>query len=473
MKTMDAINNRLNNKTDLFYLTLNGKTIDKRGEEVKQTTNERTIKISDLINDNFRCLFNGKITAPNRIFKGGRSSFKSSAISIKLVYDFLRDDKANTICFRRVANYISVSIYEQIKWAIMMLGVEDQFKFLKSPAQIIHKRTNTAFYFYGVDDPMKIKSAKIAEGYVKDLWFEETAEFLSKEDIDTVADTFIREQLPDGKQVNVYYSYNPPRSPYNWINEWLEEVKDDPDYFIHHSTYAQDKKGFLSKQLVRRIEAIKRNDKDYYRWMYLGEVVGLGDVVYNIDTINQVDELPSDDRLIMADISIDTGYAQSATTFLFIGYTLKGRSILLDTYYYSPKHQVNKKAPSDFSKDLWEFAQRLTREYKVDVDTWVIDSADAALRNQFFNDYGIALQPSRKGTKAEMIESVRALFALGNFYVLKTDNNKVFIEEHKKYQWDKKTLKHKNPKVIEENDHTCDALQYYVMANGQKLKLTA
>lgn len=127
------------------------------------------VKTTDLINPNFYSFWlNNK---PNNVLKGGRSSMKSSVISLKLVLDFMDDERGNVIVLRKVAKYLSTSVYEQIKWAIYMLGLENQFYFGKSPLIIQHKRTNTAFYFYGVDDPMKIKSAKIAKGYVMALWF--------------------------------------------------------------------------------------------------------------------------------------------------------------------------------------------------------------------------------------------------------------------------------------------------------------
>lgn len=127
------------------------------------------VKTTDLINPNFYSFWlNSK---PNNVLKGGRSSMKSSVISLKLVLDFMDDERGNVIVLRKVAKYLSTSVYEQIKWAIYMLGLENQFYFGKSPLIIQHKRTNTAFYFYGVDDPMKIKSAKIAKGYVMALWF--------------------------------------------------------------------------------------------------------------------------------------------------------------------------------------------------------------------------------------------------------------------------------------------------------------
>lgn len=429
----------------------------------------KVIKLSDLVNENFNGYWKTKKSMT--LLSGGRSSFKSSNISLKLVYKFLQDDQGNIICFRKVGKYLRTSVYEQIKWAIIMLGVQDEFQFGKSPLEIRHKRTNTCFYFFGVDEPQKIKSHKIAVGYIMDLWFEELPEFESKEEIDTVVDTFIRQELPEGKEVNVHFSYNPPRNPYNWVNEWVEELKDDDDYYLHHSTYEDDKKGFLSEQFLRKVRKVKETDPEYHDWMYGGKVIGLGDIVYNSKLINIVDKVPEDDRIILADIAIDTGYSVSSTAYLFIGFTIKGKSILLDTYYYCPENLVNKKAPSDFSIDLWEFSQKNISQYNIPIDQWTSDSADGAIRNQFYKDYGIRLHPVNKKTKIKMIENVQDVMAQNRLYMLDTENNKVFFNEHKKYQWDPKKLKTDKPEVIKVDDHTCDAYQYYVNDNLQKLGL--
>ncbi|EFV79288.1 TerL protein [Bacillus sp. 2_A_57_CT2] len=428
----------------------------------------KTINIMDLMNVNFYSLWLAEQS--HIVAKGGRSSMKSSVISLKLVVDFLEDDIGNVVCLRKVGKYLSTSIYEQIKWAIYMLGVEGEFYFGKSPLIIRHKVTNTAFYFYGVDDPMKIKSAKIAKGYVMALWFEEAAEFAGVEDIDIVEDTFIRQEI-EGKEVKVYFSYNPPRNPYSWINEWLDTKAEDDDYFIHHSTYLDDEKGFLSEQMIRKIEKYKENDEDYWRWMYAGEVIGLGDMVYNMDHFHEIDALPEDDDLILIDIAIDTGHQVSATTFLAFGFTKKRNVILLDTFYYSPENKVVKKAPSELSKDLKEWIDKIQQTYKRHFDKQTIDSAEGALRNQFFKDYGIRLHPVTKKKKIDMIDNVQDLLAQGRFFVLKTAVNEIFLTEHKKYQWDADTLQSDDPKVIKIDDHTCDAFQYYVQDNLRKLGL--
>ena len=426
------------------------------------------IKITDLINENFFSLWLAEQS--HVVAKGGRSSMKSSVISLKLVTDFLNDSQGNVVCLRKVGKYLSTSIYEQIKWAIYMLKAEDEFYFGKSPLQIKHKATGTAFYFYGCDDPLKLKSAKIAKGYVMALWYEELAEFSGVEDIDIVEDTFIRQEI-QGKEVKVYFSYNPPRNEFSWVNKWVDSKTNDPDYFIHHSTYLDDKKGFLSNQMIRKIEKYKETDEDYWRWMYAGEIVGMNGLVYNMSHFQAIDEIPDDDSLILIDISIDTGYSVSATAIGAYGLTKRRNVILLDSYYYDPSRKTVKKAPSDFAKDIYEFMDSVRERYGVHIDQMTIDSADGATRNQMFKDYGIRLHPIAKKKKVNMVENVIDLLAQKRFFYINNSNNQIFISEHQQYMWDEETLQRDDPKVIKEADHHPDQFQYYVNDNLRKLGL--
>lgn len=58
--------------------------------------------------------------------------------------------------------------------------------------------------------------------------------------------------------------------------------------------------------MIRKIEKYKIHDLDYWRWMYDGEVIGLGDMVYNMNNFKKINQLPEDDDLILIDIAIDT-----------------------------------------------------------------------------------------------------------------------------------------------------------------------
>ncbi|MEV9640433.1 PBSX family phage terminase large subunit [Mammaliicoccus sciuri] len=439
-----------------------------------------TVNIMDLMNRNFYSFWLNE--KPHSILSGGRSSMKSSVISLKLVIDFLEDEDGNVVCLRKVGKYLSGSVYEQIKWAIYMLGVQDEFTFGKSPLVIKHKRTETGFYFHGVDDPLKLKSMNIAKGHYMALWFEELAEFAGVEDIDIVEDTFIRQDLGD-RQVKVYYSYNPPRNPYSWVNEWKDSKASDSDYFIHHSTYMDDEKGFLSKQMIRKIEQYKENDPDYHDWMYGGAVIGMGDNVYNMNLFKSLEELPDNDRIIALYYALDTGHSVSATTCGCYGLTAKGDVILLNTYYYSPAGRVEKKAPSELSKDINAFltATSTNEHWKgARIQNRTIDSAEAALRNQYYKDFGQRWNPVAKKDKIVMIDYPHDLLAQGRFYYLKkpyatglkyADSNDVFIEEHRKFSWDPDSLKTPKPKVVEVDDHTCDQFIYFCLDNAYDLKL--
>ena len=56
-------------------------------------------------------------------FKGGRGSTKSSFIALVLVVLMIIDKEFNAVCVRKVADTLQDSVYNQIIWAIEMLGL--------------------------------------------------------------------------------------------------------------------------------------------------------------------------------------------------------------------------------------------------------------------------------------------------------------------------------------------------------------
>ena len=430
-----------------------------------------TFKVQKNINPHFKPVW---VSAkPYNVLRGGRNSFKSSVIVLKLVYMMLRyvlaGEKANVVVIRKVANTIRDSVFNKVWWAISMFGATDEFDKTVSPFKITHKKTGSTFYFYGQDDFQKLKSNSI--GNIIAVWYEEAAEFSDQEDFDQSNVTFMRQKHPRAKFVQFFWSYNPPRNPYSWINEWFENIKTDKNYLAHSSTYLDDELGFVTEQMLEDIERIKENDYDYYRYLYLGEAVGLGNNVYNMSTFHSIDTLPNDDKLIGISFALDGGHQQSATAVCAFGVTAKGKVILLDTWYYSPAGQVIKKAPSQLSQDINSFMRGVIAQYKVPVLQYTIDSAEGALRNQMLLDFAVKWHPVAKRKKVTMIDTFQSLLAQGRFYYLDNENNKIFIEEHKMYRWDEKTIQSDNPSVIKDDDHTCDVAQYFVLDNAKILGL--
>lgn len=424
------------------------------------------IDIAKEVNPHFEEVWS--TTKPFNILKGGRNSFKSSVIALLLAFMMILyirgGHKANIVVIRKVGNTIRDSVFNKIQWALSKFHMLDEFTCTVSPFKITHKTTGSTFYFYGQDDFQKLKSNDINDLIA--VWYEEAAEFKDREEFDQTNTTFMRQKHALAKFVFFFWSYNPPRNPYHWINEWAEEMKSASNYLVHESTYLDDTLGFVTDQMLEEINRIKENDYDYYRYLYLGEAVGLGTNVYNIDLFKPIKELPKDDRIIALYFASDTGHQVSATTHLAVGLTRNKNLILLDTYYYSPEGKAKKKAPSELSKERYEFYKKVTAKYPYPVIKETIDSAEGALRNQYELDYNIRLYPVAKGTKENMIDNVHVLLAQGRFYYLDIKENDIFVYEHRNYRWDEKTLNAgRKPEVVKVDDHTCDALEYLIKDN--------
>jgi|SRR5690625_611495 len=442
------------------------------------------VDIQKEVNPHFRPVWT--TNKPYNILRGGRNSFKSSVIAIQLAYMMLqyitKGEKANVVVIRKVANTIRDSVLLKIQWGLEKFGLLDQFDVTVAPFRITHKDTGSAFFFYGQDDFAKLKSNDIDD--IIAVWYEEAAEFSDAEEFDQTNTTFMRQKHPLADMVRFFWSYNPPRNPYSWINEWSDEMIAEDNYLVHDSSYKDDELGFVTEQMLDDIERIKRNDYDYYRYLYLGEPVGLGTNVYNINLFKPLQELPSDDRVIALYYSIDGGHSQSATTAGCFGLTAKGKVILLNLYYYSPAGRAVKKAPSELSKDLHEFITKTSTQshYKnARIMKRTIDSAEAAIRNQYYKDHGQHLVSVNKKKKVDMIDYPIDLLAQGRFYYLENpyptgmphaDSNDIFIEEHKRFSWDEKTIDSDDPRVIEEDDHSVDMFIYLCLSNARDFRLT-
>lgn len=431
----------------------------------------RQIRTSELVQPHFKTLWTTK--CPYIIALGGRGSFKSSTISLKLAMlmkqHTQQGHKVNIVSFRENAVNLRDSVYGQIEWALGMLDIADEYEFYKSPLRILHRRTGSGFYFYGVDDPAKLKSNTI--GDVIALWYEEAANFDSAEVFDQVNPSFIRQKSALVDNVPVYYSYNPPKNPYDWINEWVDSKRGDDDYLIDESTYLDDELGVTTEQQLQLIEKYRKNDYDYYRYLYLGQAVGLGTNVYNMNLFHPLEELPSDDPIINIGFASDVGHMNSATTCVAVAMTAKNKVIVLSTYYYSPANQSYKKAPSDLVPEIHEFTETMMDKYTRHLLQRTTDSADGALRNEFIKEYQEVWHGVAKTDEADMIDFVSNLLAQGRVYYLDNEANQIFIKQHQQYQWDEKTIQSDNPKVIKENDHTVDAFKYYVIDNARILGL--
>lgn len=213
---------------------------------------------------------------------GGRGSLKSSAISIFLVLGVMEDPLANAVCFRKVASTIATSIYEQVIWAINALGVESLWKCTTNPYKAKYLPTGQVILFRGLDKAKKMKSIKVARGYIKYLWFEELDEYDGEEEIRSVQQSVLR----GGPKFVVFKSFNPPISRSNWANEYVSTPKRGA--LRHKSTYLEAPPEWLGQQFLDDAEDLRQTNPRAYQHEYLGEAVGTGGEVFDNLEIREI-----------------------------------------------------------------------------------------------------------------------------------------------------------------------------------------
>lgn len=232
---------------------------------------------------------------------GGRGSCKSSFISVEIVHGMMQDPAANAIVFRKVASTIGTSVFEQVIWAIEALSVGHLWKYTKSPYQCTYKPTGQVIMFRGLDYAKKLKSIKVARGYIKYAWFEELDEFSGDEEIRSVQQSVLR----GGPQYFVFKSFNPPISQSNWANKYVLQPRDGA--LRHKSCYLDVPPEWLGEQFIDDAEDLRRTNYRAYQHEYLGDAVGTGGEVFTNLEIRPItqDEVDHFDNIFMG---IDWGY---------------------------------------------------------------------------------------------------------------------------------------------------------------------
>lgn len=372
-------------------------------------------------------------------FSGGRGSLKSSFISIMVILLILKDPSINVIVFRKVGNTIKNSVFEQIAWAIEILGLKDFFIIRQTPPSFAYKKTGQKVLFWGLDDPAKKKSVKIKKGYYAVTWFEELEEFDGVEEITKTLQSIMR----GGEKFWVFYSYNPPESLQSWVNS--EAVTVRPDKILHKSCYLQAPPEWLGNQFMYEAAVMAKYQPRRFRHQYLGEVTGTGGEVFKNLILRPIEqaEIQIFDNIKRG---LDFGFANDPTAYMTMHLDKARRKL----YIYGEFYKVG--CPS------WTLAEHIRGENPKNrlITTDVMPTEVFALQS-----YGINVMPAKKGPGSResgyryltdeileiIIDPMRCPNAAREFsqYELKKDKNGNYIANYP-----------------DGNDHAIDAVRYAV-----------
>ena len=379
---------------------------------------------------------------------GGRGSLKSSFISIEIVLLLIQNPNMHAIIYRRVGNTLRESVYEQIIWAIDMLGLRDRFQYRVSPMEIRYIETGQRIIFRGADDPMKSKSIKISFGYFGILWFEELAEFAGMDDIRTIKASIIR----GGDKSYTFYSYNPPMTSRNWVNK--EALIPKSTRLTHHSTYLGAPPEWLGKEFIAEAEALRASNERAYRHMYLGEVTGTGGTVFTNLELREI--LDSEINTLGTFYSgLDFGFAVDPDAYVCWAYDAQQRRIYAVDEFYGSGNSVDRLANAVKSR-----TQGIVR----------CDSADPRMISEL-GQRGIKTIGVKKGP-GSVEHGMRWLQSLGAIIVdpKRTPN---IAKEFSTYEYETDKNGDFLPEYPDKDNHTIDATRYALEQAMLAAKITA
>ena len=235
-------------------------------------------KLSELIPSDYYPLFKARKESDPRfyIYKGGRASCKSSSISIYLIVHVMKNPLSNVVVIRANENTLRDSVYEQCKWAINQLGATDDFRFMRSPLEIVYKPTGQRIIFKGANNPQSITSIKVSYGVIDTVWYEEAFQLNSEKQFNMISLSF-RGEMPEGYKIREILSLNPWRNT-SWIKgRFFDKVSDN--VYSTTTTYKCNK--WLSPSDIKVFEEMKVNEPTRYEVEGKGNWGVLSGLIYS------------------------------------------------------------------------------------------------------------------------------------------------------------------------------------------------
>lgn len=256
------------------------------------------------------------------LLKGGRGSTKSAFIAEAIIALIMSNPEMNAVVVRKVGNTLRSSVYNTVVWALDVMGLAEEFTCKVSPMEIVRRSTGQTIYFFGLDDPLKLKSFKTRMGYNGIVWFEEMDQFAGPAEIRSVKQSVLR----GGDQGYTFLSFNPPKTRNNWANIEAEQIKESR--LTSHTTYETVPKEWLGEDFLRDAEELKLSDPEAYEHEYLGVPNGAGGMVFQ----NVVAEEITDEQIQRFDRiyrGVDWGYYPDPWAFTIMHYDAARRTLYI------------------------------------------------------------------------------------------------------------------------------------------------
>lgn len=402
------------------------------------------------------------------IFKGGRSSTKSQMLSESILVGCMVY-KQSAVCLVKYNNKVYERLVSTFSDSLKYLKLQRFWKLRRSPYEYVlldeeGKETDVSIKFTGADNPETLKSYKGRSPF-RYIWFEEVTNFTKKE-VDSLIQTL-------GRGVGehcVLMSYNPPMSTSSWVNkeynvptgkilghnsnycytEFNFSIADKEEtirQLVHHSTYIDvieaKHSDWLGSVFVGEAEKSKKNNERYYRWAYLGEVVGTDANVFS----NIKDWNGDKGELNITEVfrGLDFGLGgPDPTAYVEWYYNRKDRTLYALNEFYRSKMSID-----DISFNIKQFNKHNFPIYA--------DSATPILISQLVQKGIHAIGVKKKPDSVRA--GVKWLQSLNGIYINKYQTPNVY-REFKNYEYLLNKEEEITAELADKDNHTIDATRY-------------
>lgn len=397
----------------------------------------KTISLQKVVGRGYKEFWNSKKRYV--VVKGSRASKKSKTTALWHIVKLIEYPLANVLVVRKTERTLRDSCYSDLKWAIQRLGLDSYFSCTVSPLEITYKPTGQKILFRGMDDPLKLTSISVPQGYICFCWIEEAYEINKESDFDML-DESIRGELPPGLFKRLTITFN-PWSERHWLKKRFFDKEDDSVLALTTNYLCNE---WLDESDKALFERMKVNNPRRY------QVAGLGNwgIVDGLIFENWKEEqFNIDDIKVNCEsiFGLDFGYTNDPTA-LFCG--------LLD--------KVNKKIyvfDEIYEKGLSNAAiyQRINdKGFSKELIT-----ADCAEPKSIDELRGLGLRritAAKKGKDSIM----NGIQFIQDYEIIIHPKCVNFLTEISNYTWDKDKFGNAINKPVDDFNHLMDAMRYAI-----------
>lgn len=435
-------------------------------------TPDDKILISDLIIQKFWGVFNDE-EHTHKILTSGRAGTKSSEAAIETVFKIVQDADGSAVVIRKRHNKLRKTVYKEIKRAIKRLGLDEHFfKISVSPMEVTFLENGNTIYFTGSDSIDDTKGIIDESKPIKLVMIDEVNEFFEQgegeDELQNIEATFIR---GNDEGFQMLYLYNPPKNPNAPVVQWTRKMEQRPDCVHVHVDYRDVPEAWIGRKLLESAEMLKQIDERQWRWLWLGQPIGVDELIYYMFGSKNVVRT-REDAFPLIGVGVDYGQ-QNATTYQAAGLNMTAHRLEgLAEYYHSGRESGVQKSPSEYAEDFVSFLDSLHKAYRCSSFYVFIDPSAAGLAEEIKRavrscSYSVRLRDAQNDV-ALGISRVQKLLTFGMLTISPGQENAQ--REFGLYEYDRKSIEQGREKPVKTDDHCMDAIRYLVMGLWSKLK---